>query len=108
MTQLPLKIYAMRLESTMKTYKLVFSKDFHKILPKLDKTVQKLVLSYIKKYLENTDNPRARGKALVGDKKGYWRYRIGDYRLIVEIHDDELIIVALTFGHRKNVYKDKM
>ena len=90
---------------TMKTYKLIFSNDFKKILPKLDKTVQKLVLSYIKKYLENTDNPRAHGKALIGDKKGYWRYRIGSYRLIVEIHDEELIIVALTFGHRKNVYK---
>ena len=89
----------------MKTYRLIFSKDFHKILLKLDKSVQKLVLAYIKRYLENTDNPRAYGKALVGDKKGYWRYRIADYRLIVEIRDNELIIIALTFGHRSEIYK---
>lgn len=95
----------MRLALTMKTYKLVFSNDFKKILPKFDKTVQKLVLSYIKKYLENTDNPRAHGKVFVINKKEYWRYKIASYRLIVEMHDDELIIVALTFGHRKNVYK---
>ena len=87
----------------MKLYRLVYSKDFQKIFKKLDPSVQKLVASYIKHNLENTDNPRIHGKALVGDKKGLWRYRIGNYRLIVEIRDDVLII--LTFGHRKEVYK---
>ena len=45
------------------------------------------------------------GKALTGDKKGLWRYRIGEYRLIIEIQDDKLIILILTVGHRKDVYK---
>ena len=89
----------------MKLYRLVYSKDFQKIFKKLDPSVQKLVASYIKHNLENTDNPRIHGKALVGDKKGLWRYRIGNYRLIVEIRDDVLIILILTFGHRKEVYK---
>lgn len=89
----------------MKRYKLIFSKDFQKIFKKLDASVQKLVASYIKHNLENTDDPRIHGKALIGDKKGLWRYRIGNYRLIVEIQDDKLIILILTFGHRKDVYK---
>ena len=89
----------------MKIYKLIFSNDFKKIIKKLDPTVQKLVFSYIKKYLENTDNPRLHGKALIGDKKGYWRYRIANYRLLVEIIDEQLIIVALTCGHSKNIYR---
>ena len=89
----------------MKLYRLVYSKDFQKIFKKLDPSVQKLVASYIKHNLENTDNPRIHGKALVGDKKGLWRYRIGNYRLIVEIQDDVLIVLILTFGHRKDVYK---
>ena len=89
----------------MKRYKLIYSKDFQKIFKKLDPSVQKLVASYIKHNLENTDNPRDYGKALVGDKKGLWRYRIGNYRLIVEIQDNKLIILILTFGHRKDIYK---
>lgn len=89
----------------MKRYKLIFSEDFRKIFKKLDSSVQKLVASYIKHNLENTDDPRIHGKALIGDKKGLWRYRIGNYRLIVEIQDDKLIILILTFGHRKDVYK---
>ena len=89
----------------MKLYRLVYSKDFQKIFKKLDPSVQKLVASYIKHNLENTDNPRIHGKALVGDKKGLWRYRIGNYRLIVEIQDDVLIVLILTFGHRKDGYK---
>ena len=89
----------------MKHYRLVYSRDFQKIFKKLDPSVQKLVASYIKHNLENTDNPRIHGKALVGDKKGLWRYRIGNYRLIVEIQDDVLIVLILTFGHRKEAYK---
>ena len=89
----------------MKRYKLIFSKDFPKIFKKLDSYVQKLVASYIKHNLENTDDPRKHSKALIGDKKGLWRYRIGNYRLIVEIQDDKLIILILTFGYRKDVYK---
>lgn len=89
----------------MKHYRLIYSKDFQKIFKKLDSSVQKLVASYIKHNLENTDNPRNHGKALVGDKKGLWKYRIGIYRLIVEIQDDILVILLLTFGHKRNAHK---
>ena len=89
----------------MKTYKLIYSKFFQKLFYKLDPSVQKLVASYIKHKLENTDNPRAYGKALLGEKKDLWRYRIGNYRLIVEIQDDKLIILILSFGHKKDVYR---
>ena len=51
------------------------------------------------------DDPRASGKPLTANRKGQWRYRIGDYRLICAIEDDRLIIVALSVGHRSIVYK---
>ena len=89
----------------MKRYRIIYSKDFQKILKKLDPSVQRLVASYIKHNLENTNDPRARGKALIGDKKDLWRYRIANYRLIVEIRDNTLIVLVLTFGHRSDVYK---
>ena len=89
----------------MKRYRITYSKDFQKIFKKLDPSVQRLVALYIKHNLENTNDPRARGKALIGDKKDLWRYRIANYRLIVEIRDNTLIVLVLTFGHRSDVYK---
>lgn len=73
-------------------------------LKKLDKSWQLAILDYLEDEITVLENPRSRGKALVGDKQGLWRYRIADYRLICEIHDAELVIVAITIGHRKNVY----
>lgn len=89
----------------MKSYRIVYSKDFQKLFKKLDPSVQRLVAAYIKHNLEDTINPRLKGKALTGNKKGLWRYRIANYRLIVEIKDDVLVILVLTFGHRSNVYR---
>ena len=56
--------------------------------------------------LSNAENPRIFGKGLSADKAGLWRYRIGDYRLICEIIDEKLVILALAAGHRKDIYKN--
>lgn len=87
------------------SYKLIYSKDFQKLFKKLDPSVQKLCALWIKNNLENTKNPKQFGKPLKGELKSFWRYRIGPYRLIVEIQDDKLIILMLSFGHRKIIYK---
>ena len=73
-------------------------------LKKLDKRWQLTILDYLQDEISNLDNPRNRGKALVGDKQGLWRYRVADYRIVCEIHDTELLIVAITIGNRKNIY----
>ena len=85
-------------------YKLRFTKQVLKTLEKLDKPTAALILGWIKKNLENTINPFIHGKALLGDLKGSWRYRIGDYRLICHIVNEELIILVLRIGHRRDVY----
>ena len=54
--------------------------------------------------LKNTDNPKLHVKALTGNLKGLWRYRIIDYRLIVDIQDEELIIVTVDFEHGSKIY----
>ena len=66
-----------------------------------------MVSKWIKKHLQNTDNPRAQGKPLTANLKGYWRYRIGNYRLLAEINDSELTIVAIEIAHRSTVYDNK-
>lgn len=86
-------------------YQVYIDEKLQKKIKKLDVPTKKLLKNYIEKNLINTDDPRRHGKALVGNLKGLWRYRIMDYRLIVEIQDDKLIIVALDFEHRSKVYK---
>ncbi len=51
------------------------------------------------------DDPRQRGKAMVGGRKRYWRYRVGDYRVIVRIEDQRLVIIVIAVGHRREVYR---
>ena len=86
-------------------FRVEISEELNKKIKKLDKSTKRTLYSYIKKYLVDVENPRIKGKALTGNLKGLWRYRIMDYRLIVDIQDDILVIVAIDFGHRSKIYK---
>ena len=88
-------------------YKLLLSDDFEKQFKKLDRSIQIIIAKWIKKHLENCDDPRASGKALSANLKGYWRYRICDYRLLVEIREKELVIMAISIAHRSDVYEQE-
>ena len=83
------------------TYKIVPTPKFAKNFKKLDSFVRKQIKSYLNRV---TENPRAKGKALVVNRTGQWRYCIGAYRVIVNIQDNELIILALEVGHRRDIY----
>ncbi|WP_077369928.1 type II toxin-antitoxin system RelE family toxin [Anaerosalibacter sp. Marseille-P3206] len=86
-------------------YKILFDKNADKQLKKIDKTQQRIIVNWIIKNLENTNDPRVFGKALKGNLKDYWRYRVGDYRIIAEINDAEVKILIIEIGHRKDIYK---
>ena len=92
----------------MKKYTIKFEKYFLKVLKKLDKQTLLIVTSYIDNNLKDTNNLRKKGKALTENLKGLWRYRIMDYRLIVDIQDDVLVIVAIDFRHRNKICKQKI
>ena len=83
-----------------------FTESARKELKKLDKYTQKLILLWLDKNLEGTDNPRVLGKALSENRAGQWRYRVGDYRIITKIEDSRLIILVIAIGHRREIYKD--
>lgn len=87
------------------TYSVEYSKRVIKELKKLDKFTKLMIKSWIEKHLVGCENPRLYGKGLTANRSGQWRYRIGDYRLLCEIKDEELIILALTVGHRRDIYK---
>ena len=86
-------------------YHVIYSKRAEKWFLYADKTVAKIIFAWIGKNLVNTDNPRAHGKALVGELSGFWRYRVGDYRIICKISNQELEIQVIEVGHRSKVYK---
>ncbi|MBR1481979.1 MAG: type II toxin-antitoxin system RelE/ParE family toxin [Ruminococcus sp.] len=78
---------------------------FDREFKKLDRYTQKMIKAWIEKNLVGCENPRVHGKALTANRTGQWRYRIGDYRLICLIKDNELIILAMTVGHRRDIYE---
>lgn len=85
-------------------YKVVLTSKAEKQLRKLDAYTRKIILSWIKKNLVDTENPRRHGKGLTANHSGEWRYRIGDYRILATIYDDEIVIEIFTVGHRRDIY----
>lgn len=81
-----------------------FSKVAASHFKSLDKPIRNQIQKVIQ-HLENQANPRSLGKALVGEFKGLWRYRVGDYRLICEFHDDRLLVFVLELNHRSKIYR---
>ena len=86
-------------------YNVEYSKQAVKFLKKLDRTAKILIKEWIENNLIGCSNPFDKGKSLTGDKKGYWRYRVENYRIICEIEQDKLIITIIEVGHRSTVYK---
>ena len=85
-------------------YSVNYSARAVKELGKLDRQTRALILSWIEKNLVDCENPRAHGKGLTANRSGQWRYRVGDYRIIAEIIDSEIVILVLSIGHRSVVY----
>ncbi|MGH9573507.1 MAG: type II toxin-antitoxin system RelE family toxin [Candidatus Acidiferrales bacterium] len=73
---------------------------------KLDARPRKRILKFLNDRVAQLDNPRSIGQALRGSKLGeFWKYRVGDYRLICKIEDDRLVVLILRVGHRREIYR---
>lgn len=89
-----------------KKYEIIPSNKFIREFKKLDRFTQKIISKWIDTNLTGEIDPQVKGKALVGNFSGLWRYRIGDYRLIVEIKEEQLIILLVEVGHRREIYDE--
>ncbi len=87
------------------SYRVETTTRFDKEFKKLDRYTQKMIKAWIEKNLVDCKDPRAHGKGLTANRSGQWRYRIGDYRLICLIEDAKLVILALSIGHRSDIYR---
>lgn len=88
-------------------YEVETTTRFDREFKKLDRYTQRMIKSWIERNLVGCENPRAQGKGLTANRSGQWRYRIGDYRLICQIEDNRLVILALSVGHRREIYREK-
>ncbi|EEZ90470.1 addiction module toxin, RelE/StbE family [Mobiluncus mulieris 28-1] len=86
------------------TYRLIATDKFDKSFKKLDRQTQRIIKSWIEKNLMNCENPRLFGKALRANRSGQWRYRVGDYRILAEICDQEIVLILVDVGHRSRIY----
>ena len=89
------------------SYHVQLTDTAKKQLKKMDRQTASMLLGWMRKNLEGCENPRQHGKGLSANRSGQWRYRVGNYRLIAEIEDDQIVILILSIGHRGDVYKSK-
>lgn len=80
-------------------FRLVPARRFVKQLKKLERFTQKQITTYLETNV--VEDPRRHGKALLGNRAGQWRYRIENYRIIVQIIDNELVVETLELSHRR-------
>ena len=86
-------------------WKIDFSPTALKQLDKLDKPIANRILKFLHERLQDLDDPRKIGARLQGTLSEFWKYRVGDYRLICSLEDDRFVILVLRIGHRREVYK---
>lgn len=87
-------------------WNIELSPEFRKNLAKIGAEEAKRVLKFLYERLRLLDNPRSIGDSLKGSRfSGLWRYRAGDYRILCEIQDEKVSILAVQVGHRREIYK---
>ena len=76
-------------------------------LRKLDRPVAARLLRFLEERVRRAEDPRSIGEPLRGERLGaYWKYRVGDHRLICSIQDQRIVVTVVRIGHRRDVYRD--
>ena len=87
-------------------WKVEFAPAAQRQLKKLDPQYSQRILKFLSTRLSHLDNPRSIGQALQGQRFGeFWKYRVGDYRLICKIEDEQILILVLQIGHGREIYR---
>ena len=85
-------------------WKIEYDNRALKDIKKLDRSVQNEIYAYIDERIVRASEPRQYGKPLVGNKRGLWRYRMRDYRIICQIQEQKLVVLVVAVGHRSAAY----
>ena len=83
-----------------------YTESARRQLRKLDRQIARSILDFMDERISGEHNPRDTGKALTGNLLGaFWRYRIGDFRIICDIQDAKLCVLVIQIGNRREVYR---
>lgn len=85
--------------------KLEFSKRADKQLSKMNPGVRRVIVAWLLKNIDGCRELRAHGKDLSTNLSGKWRYQVGNYRILCDIKDQELVVIAIEIGHRRHIYR---
>jgi len=85
-------------------WEIRLSDEAKRQVKRLDKTIANRILDYLDYRIASSSQPRQLGIAMQGRFRGYWRYRVGDYRIICDIQDEIVTVLVLVIGHRKDIY----
>lgn len=85
-------------------WQIELSATASKELAKLDSQISKRIVKYLDERIATAKDPRRFGEGLVENLTGLWRYRVGDYRIVAEIHDGRFVVLVIRVGHRSKVY----
>jgi mRNA interferase RelE/StbE len=87
-------------------WRIEVSVSAEKQLAKLDRPIAQRILAFLRERVAKLDDPRSIGEALKGSELSeFWKYRVGDWRVICEIRDKQILIAVLTIGNRREVYR---
>ena len=85
-------------------WKIEISRLAQQQLDDLDRAVSRRIVKFLRERVEKLDDPRQIGDPLKGPLRDYWRYRVGDYRVVCLLEHDRLVVLVLRGGHRRQVY----
>jgi mRNA interferase RelE/StbE len=92
--------------SAILVWRIEFEDAALKELAKLDKPVARRILAFLRERVADLEDPRSVGEALKGSRLGdFWKYRVGDYRIVASIQDEALCVLVLKVGNRSGVYR---
>jgi mRNA interferase RelE/StbE len=87
-------------------WQIEFDDQAKKDLANLDKPIARRITQFLRERVASPDNPRSIGEALKGSKLGdFWKYRVGDWRIIATIEDGALRILVVRIGNRREIYR---
>ena len=87
-------------------WRIEISATAEKQIARLDRQVAKRIIGFLRERIAPLEDPRSIGQALRGSELGeFWKYRVGDWRLICEIRDSQILITVLSAGNRRDVYR---
>jgi mRNA interferase RelE/StbE len=89
-------------------WRIEFDDGAKKDLAKLDKQIARRITAFLRERVAPLDDPRSIGEALQGSRLGdFWKYRVGDYRIVSSIEDGLLRVLVVKIGNRRDVYRNK-